>query len=98
MNASTVNSIFWCAFDSGVQVPHQYSGFQGPVYLPGCPHYSIYHPWMILGPPKDSQSPSSSAYTKDYPNTSQVFRTPWDIRGQLVAVLDIPQKLKDAGI
>ena len=60
-----------------------------PRIIPGCPQYSIYHPWMILGPPKDSQSPSSSAYTKDYPKTSQVFRDPRDILGQLVAVLDM---------
>ena len=29
----TVTTVSWCAFDSGVQVPHQYSAFQGPLYL-----------------------------------------------------------------
>ena len=74
---STVTSVCWCVFDSRVQGPHQCLHSRAPLprIIPGCPQYSIYHPWMILGRPKDSQSPSNSAYTKDYPKTSQVFVT-----------------------
>ena len=78
VHAPTVFPVFWCAFDSGVQGPQQYLHS----IIPGCP-------WMILKPPKDSQSHSRSAYTKDCPKTSEVFKIPWDILGHLVAVLDM---------